>query len=234
MKQLEFPEKDKFYTLISITNKDNTAIHPFFQSLIGCICCDFNTTVLPNGFLRFHLHFVQKPNGTITNKNIHSSPILTSEYSDDLYKITTQNRIYLLKEYTQTIHEPLPIEGASDLIELYLMSSPDYLALGYYYDSFGTVSKLILYVHSGMFMDSYLITSDKDARIICRFLKKSSCLFFYGTKHTFQNSNTKLLIHNVSEECLSIKFENHETLYKIESLCTEMISGKDLIEFPES
>ncbi len=35
MKQLEFPEKDKFYTLISITNKDNTAIHPFFQSLIG-------------------------------------------------------------------------------------------------------------------------------------------------------------------------------------------------------
>ena len=77
------------------------------------------------------------------------------------------------------------------------MSSPDYLALGYYYDSFGTVSKLILYVHSGMFMDSYLITSDKDARIICRFLKKKLLPVFLRNKTYF----SKLQYQIIDSQC---------------------------------
>lgn len=98
-----------------------------------------------------------------------------------------------------------------NIIELYLKDTGSKFSKGFFYDEDGQVHELGRHVASGMFTNSVLVhLVESPGEFACRYYPSAAGIEFYDTIYRQQDYSRDMVIHNVGEEPLTIRFQRGE------------------------
>lgn len=100
-----------------------------------------------------------------------------------------------------------------NIIELYLKDTGSKFSKGFFYDEDGQAHELGRHVSAGMFTNSCLVhLVESPGEFVCRYFPQYGGIEFYNTIYRQQDYSRDMVIHNVGEKPLAIKFERSENV----------------------
>ena len=100
-----------------------------------------------------------------------------------------------------------------NIIELYLKDTGSNFGKGFFYDEEGKVHELGRHVAGGMFIDTVLVhLMESPGEFVCRYYPQYAGIEFYNTIYRQQDYSRDMLIHNVGEKPLTIRFQRSENV----------------------
>lgn len=200
--------ESKVYKLVAILDhqgNSKVSSKPFYENSVGSITDNIEkyTPWGVDGYC-FRLHFAQDAEGRWTNNRLRTSLVTEVREQEGRVEVVTANSIYVLEP--AELPEPEP-RDAANLIEMWLNNQRSQFCKGYYYDAEKQRHELVSDMHLGTTTDSCLISLKEDLSVIvCRYFPRESSVKFYNTIYRQQDYSTPMLIHNVGDRPLGIKF----------------------------
>ncbi len=208
------------YRLVKIedaNNQDKSSSSVLYKERIHCVGrirrCEVGN--------RMSIHFIEDPNANPICLYLNSSEVLKKEESGDSLVVTTKNTVYTFVKSERSLPSLLDMPGK--VIELYYTEEGNTMAAGFFYSE-DMIIELEATEHVGMFVDSLLIHVNREAEglvpycDICRYYLSTYSMRFYKTIYQRDSliEDCTIVIHNTTEQDLSVSFEFGERAWYIQ------------------
>lgn len=208
------------YRLIDVQDhqgRSKVESRDLYKERVGCIAKNIHMQEIcledTSGQV-IRMDFVVDGHNRWINKKLRTSPLVAVEKKGEQIKIKTVNSIYVLEP---AMLPKQKYQDAADLIELFLSDEGDRFVKGVYYDVEKVAHELQASIHVGMIVDSCLVylAEDDISSIVCRYFIQPDTIEFYDTIYHQQEYKTPILIHNCSNEVMTIQMPFSAETWKI-------------------